>query len=203
MFAGKIKNRTVERLAFEFYMMLSRYHSIDGRYRETRGFRKLFKIAIYEILQNNEDAAPIIHQCLKDIFLEPFTRVGIYKQIGYILLPALWKDHRAIERKKQNKLNFLIEVLDEAGRHTEDHVVRVIVKPYILMRTFFPNVAKLARLTAFISTSKRSTKKLNYNLLTNFFSPIWITKNPFWVYKHFNSKYFDRVYQCCENIFKP
>ena len=61
-------------------MMLSRYHNIDGRYRETKKFKKLFKIAIYEILQNNENAAPIIHQCLKDIFLEPFTRVGIYKQ---------------------------------------------------------------------------------------------------------------------------
>ena len=50
---------------------------------------------------------------------------------------------------------------------------------------FSPNVAKLARLTAFISRTKRSTKKLNYNLLTNFFSSIWITKKPFWVYKHF------------------
>ena len=77
MFAGKIKNRTVERLVFEFYKMLSRYHNIDGRYRETKEFKKLFKIAIYEILQNNENTAPIIHQCLKDIILEPFTRVGI------------------------------------------------------------------------------------------------------------------------------
>ena len=94
------------RLAFEFYMMLSRYHNIDGRYCETKEFKKLFKIAIYEVLQNNENAAPIIHQCLKDIFLEPFTRVGIYKQIRYILLPALWKDHRAIEHAKQSKLNF-------------------------------------------------------------------------------------------------
>ena len=61
-------------------------------------------------------------------------------------------------------------------------------KHKIWMRTFFPNVAKLARLTAFISTTKRSTKKLNYNLLTNFFSSIWITKKPFWVYKHFNKR---------------
>ena len=87
-------------------MMLSRYHNIDGRYRETKKFKKLFKIAIYEILQNNENAAPIIHQCLKDIFLEPFTRVGIYKQIRYILFPALWKDHRAIECAKQKKIKF-------------------------------------------------------------------------------------------------
>ena len=74
-----LKVKKMGRLAFEFYMMLSRYHNIDGRYRETKEFKKLFKIAIYEVLQNNENAAPIIHQCLKDIFLEPFTRVGIYK----------------------------------------------------------------------------------------------------------------------------
>ena len=61
-------------------------------------------------------------------------------------------------------------------------------KRKIWMRTFFPNVAKLARLTAFISTTKRSTKKLNHNLPTNLFSSIWITKNPFWVYKHFKKK---------------
>ena len=53
----------------------------------------------------------------------------MYKQIRYVLLPALWKDHRAIEQKKQIK--FLAEVLDEAGRHTEAHTVRIIVKPYI------------------------------------------------------------------------
>ena len=85
-------------LEFEFYRMLSRYHNIDGRYRETKKFKKLFKNAIYEVVQNNEDPAPIIHQCLKDIFLQPFTRVGVYKQIRYIILPVLWKNHKAIER---------------------------------------------------------------------------------------------------------
>ena len=65
----------------------------------------------------------IFHQCLKDIFLESFIRFGVYKQIRYQILPALWKDHRAIERKKQNKLNFLAEVVDESDRHTEAHVV--------------------------------------------------------------------------------
>ena len=131
MFAYEIKTRTVERLSFEFYMMLSRCHNIDERYRETKEFKKLFKIAIYEILQNNENAAPIIHQCLKDIFLEPFTRVGIYKQIRYILLPVLWKDHRMIERKKQRKLTFLANGLHEDGRIVEAHIIRTIVKPYI------------------------------------------------------------------------
>ena len=118
-------------MEFGFYMMLSRYHNIDGRYRETKKFKELFKIAIYEILQNNENAAPIIHQCLKDIFLEPFTRVGIYKDIRYKILPILWKDHRAIERKKQRKLTFLANELHRDGSIVEAHIVRTIVKPYI------------------------------------------------------------------------
>ena len=76
----------MERLSFEYYKMLSQHHNIDGRYRETKKFKKLFKIATYEILQNNENAAPIIHQCLKDIFLEPFTRVvtKVSKGIGML-----------------------------------------------------------------------------------------------------------------------
>ena len=92
-----------QRLAYELFKMLSRYHNIDGRYHETREFKRFFKVAIYEVLKNNvtKDAAPIIHQALKDIFVESFTRVGVYKQIRYVLLPALWKDNMAIERKKQ------------------------------------------------------------------------------------------------------
>lgn len=49
----------------------------------------------------------------------------------YVLLPALWKDHIAIEQKKQRKLNFLSDELDKVGRYMEAHVVRIIVKPYI------------------------------------------------------------------------
>ena len=121
----------MEQLAFEFYMMLSRYHNIDGRYRETKKFKELFKNAIYEIVQNNEDSAPIIHQCLKDIFLESFTRVGIYKDIRHRILAILWKDHRAIERKKQRKLTYLANELYNDGRTVEAHIVPPIVKPYI------------------------------------------------------------------------
>ena len=55
----------------------------------------------------------------------------MYKQIRYIILPVLWKDHKAIERKKQRKLTFLANELDCVGRHVEAHVVRTIVKPYI------------------------------------------------------------------------
>ena len=79
---------------------------------------------ILNVLKHNttKDAAPIIHQTLKDICVMKFTRTGFYKQIRYVLLPALWKDHMAIEQKKQ---------IDEAGRHMEARMVRIIVKPYI------------------------------------------------------------------------
>ena len=68
----------------------------------------------------------------KNIFFEkPEYRRGVYKQIRYMLLPVLWRDHRAIERKKQRKLAFLAHELDNTGRHVEGHIVRTIVKPYI------------------------------------------------------------------------
>ena len=85
MFADKIKNRTVEWLSFEFYKMLSRYHNIDGRYRETKEFKKLFKIAIYEILQNNENAAPIIHQCLLELVYTNKYGIFYYLLFGKII----------------------------------------------------------------------------------------------------------------------
>ena len=106
-----------------FKMKFWRYVKI-ARYCKTPKFQKLFMDLIDEICKQNatKEVAPIIHQFLKVIFLESFTRVGVYKQIRYVLLPALWRDHMAIERQK---------VLDEAGRHLEAHVVRIIVKPYI------------------------------------------------------------------------
>lgn len=126
-------NEIRQRLNYELFKMLLRYHHVDGRYCETEEFRRLFKVATYEISKNNtdKDVALIIHQCLKYIFLEPFTRVGVYKHLRYVVLPVLWKDHVAIERRKQRKLSFLAEVLDEAGRHAEAHLVKIIVKPYI------------------------------------------------------------------------
>lgn len=70
-------------LALEMAMMLTKYHYIDGRYCETRKFKRLFKVVLYEVLKHktNKEAGPIIHQALKNIFLEPFTRVGVYKQM--------------------------------------------------------------------------------------------------------------------------
>lgn len=51
--------------------------------------------------------------------------------LRYVILPAVWKNHKRIEQKKQRKLDFVAEVLNESGRHTEAHVVRIIVKPTI------------------------------------------------------------------------
>ena len=74
----------------------------------------------------------MIHQILKSfIFENPEHRRRVYKDIRYKLLPVLWKDHKAIERKKQRKLTFLANELDNVGRLVEAHVVRTIVKPYI------------------------------------------------------------------------
>ena len=74
----------------------------------------------------------MVHQILKSsIFEKPEHRRGVYKPIRYRLLPVLWKDHRAIERKKQRKLKFLANELSNTERHVESHIVRTIVKPYI------------------------------------------------------------------------
>ena len=74
----------------------------------------------------------MIHHILKSfIFEKPEHRRGVYKEIRYKLLPVFWKDHKAIERKKQRKLTFLANELDNVGRHVEGHIVRIIVKPYI------------------------------------------------------------------------
>lgn len=105
---------------------------------------------IHEICKQNatKEVAPIIHQFLKIIFFESFTRVGVHKQIRYVLLPALWRDHMAIERQKQKKLIFLAKVLDETGRHMEAHVVRIIVKPYI--RDLRPKMAEIKLRTVYL-----------------------------------------------------
>ena len=74
----------------------------------------------------------IIHEFLKTSFFgEPEYREGIYKDIRYKILPVLWKYHKAIWRKSQEKLTFLANELSNTGRHVEGHIVRTIVKPYI------------------------------------------------------------------------
>lgn len=91
-------------LAFEMFKMLSRYHNIDGRHREAKEFKKLFKIVIFEELKNTSNKNAIRHVKLLIyiyIYIEPFTRIGTYKQLRYVVLPALQKDYVRIEREKQ------------------------------------------------------------------------------------------------------
>ena len=55
----------------------------------------------------------------------------VYKEVRFKILPVLWKNHRAVERKKQRKLTVLANELHGAGRVVEAHIVRTVVKPYI------------------------------------------------------------------------
>ena len=48
-------------------------------------------------------------------------------------------------------------------------------------------MAQFACLSRYISKTKSLTQKLIQNLLTNFLCSIRITKNTFWVYKHFKN----------------
>ena len=110
------------------------WYNINGRYREQKHFREAILSYIFNIVEINptDKAASMIHTVLKMRFFEkPEHRRGVYKQIRYKILPVLWKDHRVIERKKQQKLTFLANELHENGRIVEAHIVRTIVKPYI------------------------------------------------------------------------
>ena len=103
-------------------------------YRESKYFKEAVLYLIFNLCELNPTnmLGNIIHEFLKTSFFEkPEYRRGVYKQIRYEILPVLWKDHKAIERKKQRKLTFLANELDNVGRHVEGHVVRIIVKPYI------------------------------------------------------------------------
>ena len=107
---------------------------LGRNYRESKYFKETVLYLIFNICELNptNKLGNIIHEFLKTPFFEkPEHRRGVYKQIRYILLPILWKDHRAIERKKQRKLTFLAKELDRVDRYVEGHIVRTIVKPYI------------------------------------------------------------------------
>ena len=108
------------------------YIYIDGRYIETKYFKEAVQRLVFNICESNptNKVGPMVHGFLKlPFFKEPEYRKGVCKQIRYQILPALWKNHKAIERKKQEKLTFLANEMDKAGRHVEAHVVRTIVKP--------------------------------------------------------------------------
>ena len=103
-------------------------------YRESKYFKEAVLYLIFNLCELNPTnmLGNIIHEFLKTSFFEkPEHRRGVYKEIRYKLLPVFWVDHCAIERKKQKKLTFLANELDNTGRHVEGHIVRTIVKPYI------------------------------------------------------------------------
>ena len=109
---------------------------VDGWYRESEVFKRVCLRFINHICQLNSTnkVGSIIHQFLKMVFNEPDFKNSVYKQIRYQILPVLWENHKAVECKKQNKLNFLAEVLDEAGRHTEAHVLELLLNPtYVIL----------------------------------------------------------------------
>ena len=123
-----------ERVRGEFWKNCL-WYQIDGYCREQKGFREELLFYIFNIAEINptDKVASMVHQILKwDFFEKPEHRRGVYKQIRYEILPILWKNHKAIERKKQRKLTFLANELSNVYRLVEAYVVRTIVKPYIL-----------------------------------------------------------------------
>ena len=107
---------------------------IDGRYTETKYFKEAILYLVFNMCELNptNKVGNVIHEFLKTYFFKRQDyRRGVYKQIGYENLPILWKDRRAIERKKQCKLTFLANDLHNVGRVVEVHIIRTIVKPYI------------------------------------------------------------------------
>ena len=79
-------------------------------YRESKYFKEAVLCLVFNFCELNptNKLGKIIHEFLKlPFFKEPDQRRGIYKQIKYILLPVLWKNHRSIEKKKQKNYRFL------------------------------------------------------------------------------------------------
>ena len=110
------------------------YIIFRGQYNESKYFKKAVQRLIYNIciLNSTNDVGHIVHEFLKSrLFGKPEYKKGVYKEIKYKILPVLWKNRKAIERKKQKKLTFLSRELYNAGRYTEAHIVRTIVKPCI------------------------------------------------------------------------
>ena len=89
----------------EFYNS-TLWNYIDGRYRESKHFKKAVMHLVINICELNptNKVGNVIHEFLKKtVFEKPDYRQGVYKQIRYEILPVLWKNHRAVERK--NKKN--------------------------------------------------------------------------------------------------
>ena len=76
-------------------------YQITGRYFEQKAFQGALLSYIFNICELNptHKVASMVHVILRSfLFEKPDQRLGVYKPIRYIILPVLWKDHRAIER---------------------------------------------------------------------------------------------------------
>ena len=110
------------------------WYQVTDRYFEQKAFQEALLFYIFNLCElNPTNKVPLIVNDITKSFLfkEPDQRLGVYKPIRYIILPVLFRDHRVVERKKQKKLSFLANELSNAGQHTQGHIVRTIVKPYI------------------------------------------------------------------------
>lgn len=108
---------------------------IDGTYEESCYFKELVRETLLKFFAWDNDRLSIIIGLKGFLGRKMFTGISrqgdTYKLLRYTVLPTLQKDRRRIEEKKQKKLDFLAKILDEAERHTEAHVVRIIDKPCI------------------------------------------------------------------------
>ena len=121
----KNKNMVIARHRADLFKNVYREFSSNclwvdlGRdYRESKYFKEAVLYLVFNLCELNSTnmLGNIIHEFLKtSFFKEPEHRRGVYKQIRYVVLPVLWKDHKAIERKKQRKLTFLANELTPAG----------------------------------------------------------------------------------------
>ena len=129
-------------------------------YREFKYFQEAVLYFTFNLCELNPTnrLGEISHKFLKLPFFEgPDQRRGIYKPIRYIILPVLWKDHKAVERKKQKKLSFLANELSNAGQHVQGYIVRTIVKPYI--RDLNRKWSKMTALDKLKTVSPTSARK--------------------------------------------
>lgn len=79
-----------------------------GSYRETKYFREAILYLIFNICELNptNKVGNVVHEFLKTFFFKKAEyRTVVYKEIRYQILPILWKNYRAIDRKKAKKIN--------------------------------------------------------------------------------------------------
>lgn len=112
--------------------MLTGY-DFNGEYRESKEFETLVMETIIERSTSRETAIRVIKQdFLYVLFGDHISHGGIYKFLQNTVLPSLQKDRVRIEKSKQEKMELLATIFDVGHRPVEAHVIRTIIKPYIV-----------------------------------------------------------------------